>query len=67
MFKLFYFFVKLVVVTNLVFSKDIYQSVRLYNPSPSNISIVGNLGVPLDHVGGKRTFILILLAQKSKH
>ena len=66
MFKLFYFFVKLVVVTNLVFSKDIYQSVRLYNPSPSNISIVGNLGVPLDHVGGKKDIYIDLTCTKEQ-
>ena len=65
MFKLFYFFVKLVVVTNLVFSKDIYQSVRLYNPSPSNISIVGNLEF-LRSCRGKKDIYIDLTCTKEQ-
>ena len=51
MYKRFYSLVKLWVFTSLIFGKDIYQSIRLYDPSPSNISIVANQGIPLDHVG----------------
>ena len=53
MHKIFYFCLKFWVFTQLIFSKDIYQSVRLFDPSQFNISIVGSLGIPLDHVGGK--------------
>ena len=42
---------KLWAFTSLIFGKDVYQSIRLYDPSPSNISIVANQGIPLDHVG----------------
>ena len=64
MHKLFYFCLKFVVFTQLVFSKDIYQSVRLFDPSQLNISIVGSLGIPLDHVGGKKDIYIDLTCTK---
>ena len=60
MHKIFYFCVKFWVFTQLIFSKDIYQSVRLFDPSQSNISIVGSLGIPLDHVRGKKDIYIDL-------
>ncbi len=61
MYRSFFSLVKLWVFTSLIFGKDIYQSVRLYDPSPSNISIVGNQGIPLDHIGGKRGVYIDLI------
>ena len=54
------------VFTQLVFPKEIYQSVRLFSPSQSNISIVGGLGIPLDHLGGKRGFYIDLTCTKEQ-
>ena len=62
----FYFCLKFVVFTQLVFSKDIYQSVRLFDPSLSNISIVGSLGIPLDHVRGKKDIYIDLTCTKDQ-
>ena len=45
---------KSVFFLSLIFGRDTYQSIRLYDPSPSNIEVVASLGIPLDHVGGKR-------------
>ena len=64
--RLLYVCLKFGVFTQLIFSKDIYQSVRLFDPSQSNISIVGNLGIPLDHVGGKRDIYLDLTCTKDQ-
>ena len=53
MYHRFGFILRLVFFMSLIFSRDVYQSIRLYDPSPSTIPIVANLGIPLDHVGGK--------------
>ena len=51
---------KSVFFLSLIFGRDTYQSIRLYDPSPSNIEVVASLGIPLDHVGGKRGVYLDL-------
>ena len=58
--------VKLWVFTSLIFGKDIYQSIRLYDPSPSNIAIVASQGIPLDHIGGKRGVYIDLTCTKNQ-
>ena len=66
MFRSFVFLVKLWVFTSLIFGKDIYQSIRLYDPSPSNIAIVASQGIPLDHIGGKRDIYIDLTCTKNQ-
>ena len=58
--------VKLWVFTSLIFGKDIYQSIRLYDPSPSNIAIVASQGIPLDHIGGERGVYIDLICTKNQ-
>ena len=69
MLKIFKFFAKILIFTSLTFTKDIYQSIRLNNPSQLNISIVAGLGIPLDHIGGgKGVFIdLICTEEQTKN
>ncbi len=55
---------KSVFFLSLIFGRDTYQSIRLYDPSPSNIEVVASLGIPLDHVGGKRGVYLDLTCTK---
>ena len=62
----FFYLVKLWVFTSLIFGKDIYQSIRLYDPSPSNIAIVASQGIPLDHIGGKRDVYIDLTCTKNQ-
>ena len=62
----FFYLVKLWVFTSLIFGKDIYQSIRLYDPSPSNIAIVASQGIPLDHIGGKRGVYIDLTCTKNQ-
>ena len=66
MLRSFFSFVKLWVFTSLIFGKDIYQSIRLYDPSPSNIAIVASQGIPLDHIGGKRGVYIDLPCTKNQ-
>ena len=62
----FFYLVKLWVFTSLIFGKDIYQSIRLYDPSPSNIAIVASQGIPLDHIEGKRGVYVDLTCTKNQ-
>ena len=66
MFKIFKFFAKILIFTSLTFTKDIYQSIRLKNPSQLNISIVANLGIPLDHIGGKKGIFIDLICTEEQ-
>ena len=66
MLRSFFSLVKLWVFTSLIFGKDIYQSIRLYDPSPSNIAIVASQGIPLDHIGGKRDIYIDLTCTKNQ-
>ena len=66
MLRSFFSFVKLWVFTSLIFGKDIYQSIRLYDPSPSNIAIVASQGIPLDHIEGKRGVYVDLTCTKNQ-
>jgi len=37
----------------LIFAQDVYQSIRLYDPTYETIETIGSLGIPLDHITGK--------------
>ncbi|HIB05263.1 MAG TPA: hypothetical protein EYO18_05995, partial [Candidatus Marinimicrobia bacterium] len=39
---------------HLVFASDIYQSIRVFEPTIETINIIGRLGIPLDHMTGKK-------------
>ena len=39
---------------HLVFASDIYQSIRVFEPTIETINIIGSLGIPLDHMTGKK-------------
>lgn len=64
--RIFFSVVKIWVFTSLTFGKDVYQSIRLYDPSPSNIAIVASQGIPLDHIGGKRGVYVDLTCTKNQ-
>ena len=64
--RIFFPVVKIWVFTSFTFGKDIYQSIRLYDPSPSNIAIVASQGIPLDHIGGKRGVYVDLTCTKNQ-
>ena len=38
----------------IVYAKVVYQSVRVYEPTLSNINIIGMLGIPLEHLSGEK-------------
>ena len=47
------FFYVLTLFNYLIFAQDVYQSIRVYDPTSETMEVIGNLGVPLDHITGK--------------
>ena len=50
----------LALLNSFLFSKEIYQSIRVYHPNIETIKTIGSLGIPLDHVSGKEGIFLDL-------
>tara|TARA_B100000959_G_scaffold89452_1_gene95020 strand:- start:409 stop:2658 length:2250 start_codon:yes stop_codon:yes gene_type:complete len=44
----------------LIFAQDVYQSIRVHEPTSDIIETIGKLGIPLDHVTGKKGIFLDL-------
>jgi hypothetical protein len=44
----------------LIFAQDVYQSIRVYDPTSEIIETIGKLGIALDHVSGKQGIFLDL-------
>ncbi|MFL2983485.1 MAG: M14 family zinc carboxypeptidase [Candidatus Neomarinimicrobiota bacterium] len=61
MIKSYKFFCSLLLFSNLAYSNEVYQSVRIYNPTTEVIEFIGQLGIPLDHVTGKKGIFLDLI------
>ena len=51
---------------NILSSKDVYQSVRLYDPNEEKIKIIAGLGVPLDHISGKKGYYIDLVTNSKQ-
>ena len=45
--------IRLYFLFHICFAEDIYQSVRVYNPTKGMLNIIDSIGVPLDHITGK--------------
>ena len=53
-------------LVHLIFANDVYQSLRLFNPTPENIEIVAKVGIPLDHLSGKKGVYIDLTASEDQ-
>jgi hypothetical protein len=42
----------------VIFASDVYQSVRVFNPTSETLEIVGKAGIPLDHISGKKGYFI---------
>ena len=60
------FLFRCIILMHLVSASDIYQSIRLYNPSLENLAIVSELGIPLDHITGKKGIYIDLILTETK-
>ena len=44
----------------------IYQSIRIFYPSIDNIELIGSIGIPLDHISGKKEYYMDIVATSSQ-
>ena len=56
----------LALLFNIGYSKEIYQSIRVFNPTDENIKIIGELGIPLDHISGKAGVFIDLTVNENE-
>ena len=56
----------LAILNSFIFSKDIYQSIRVYQPTPETIEVIGRMGIPLDHISGKPGIFLDLTVREDE-
>ena len=56
----------LAILNSFIFSKDIYQSIRVYQPTPETIAAIGRMGIPLDHISGKPGIFLDLTVREDE-
>ena len=60
--------VNLFLIVSLSFIKGeqaVYQSIRIFYPSTHNIELIGSIGIPLDHISGKKEYYMDIVAQKT--
>ncbi len=48
------------------YSQEIYQSVRVFNPTSEVLDIIGLAGVPLDHITGKKDIYIDITATENQ-
>ena len=53
-------------LSQCLYSSEIYQSIRVFNPTVDVIQIIGQLGIPLDHIGGKKGIFLDVTATEDQ-
>ena len=53
-------------LSQYLYSSEIYQSIRVFNPTVDVIQIIGQLGIPLDHIGGKKGIFLDVTATEDQ-
>ena len=46
--------------------QSVYQSIRIFYPSISDIKIVGSIGIPLDHISGKEEYYMDIAVTSSQ-
>ena len=53
-------------LSQCLYSSEIYQSIRVFNPTVDVIQIISQLGIPLDHIGGKKGIFLDITATENQ-
>ncbi len=53
-------------ISTLTFANDIYQSIRIFQPTAEKLSIIGSSGIPLDHVNYKKGVFIDLVMTKTE-
>ena len=58
-------FFNYILISSLTFGTEVYQSVRIFEPTAEKLSIIGSSGIPLDHVNFKRGVFIDLIMTKT--
>ncbi len=53
-------------INGVLNSSDIFQSVRVFNPNNEEITLISNIGIPLDHISGKPGIYLDIVATEDQ-
>ena len=53
-------------VSGVLNSSEIFQSVRVFNPNNEKIALISNIGIPLDHISGKAGIYLDIIATQDQ-
>lgn len=56
----------IVLALNLTFAQDVFQSIRVFNPTSETIKIVAKAGIPLDHIQGKNGYFIDVIAAEDQ-
>jgi len=49
-----------------IYGQDIFQSIRVFDPSPETIQTLANAGIPLDHIQGKDGVFIDVVATEDQ-
>ncbi len=60
------FFSSIFLLIGFINAKDIYQSIRIFDPSLDKINLIANVGIPLDHISGKPGVYIDLTASEDQ-
>ena len=60
------FFSFIFLLIGFINAKDIYQSIRIFDPSLDKINLIANVGIPLDHISGKPGVYIDLTASEDQ-
>ena len=64
--KIIGFLLRSIFLIHFIFGNDVYQSIRVFNPTPEIIKIIAQAGIPLDHITGKAGVYLDIVVSKSQ-
>ena len=53
-------------ISNLIYSNDRHQMVRLFDPTSQTLNTISSIGVPLDHATGKKGIYLDIVIEEAQ-
>ena len=64
--KIIGFLLRSIFLIHFIFGNDVYQSIRVFNPTPEIIKIIAQAGIPLDHISGKKGIYIDVTASQDQ-
>ena len=57
---------RLLFLSQFSIASDIYQSIRVFNPSNERLELISKVGIPLEHISGKKGIYIDLTAREEQ-